>query len=699
MDKVNILTLPRTGSTYVGWLINYHLYGKGGKEWIEFFDNPNSLSDEADRDFYIQVINQLKQDKPSLIKTHQHHMRKATKVGLGHKVRSTLREYKNIVLLRKDFWQLTLSHALAQTTDEWKYYTTKQVTIDPEMFKATVVTKWDEVKSVLDNEFGFNIHTQLFYEDLTGNPLEDFALLNLGKPKFNTAPDCPYSKAPNKEERIKNISEIKEVYDEMIAHLEKRDNQSILDSTGNVRSDKRVMPKWKQDGSLDPDSPNKTFCMAPWTHTYLSPQGERRMCCASREEHSFQKQYIDATNDAEHGEVKSSKTDVDDFNPSSLEEHWNSPYMRNIRKKLMAGETLPQCQVCNEDVLSVSAYRKWFTGVLFQDKIEDAFRLTDNDGKTDMPVISFDYRYSNLCNFKCRMCGEQLSSSWEAEKRKHDLWTKENQPFMQKDVKSKMQTFQKDVAEPEFKKAISDGIVEEIYWVGGEPLMYDIHWWALDEMVKNGSAQKCHLRYNTNLSRTTFKNQNLYDYLPKFKDWLICASIDGTGDIVEFIRKGIVWEEWLDNFKAGLKLPGGQNKMVLDLTITGPGMFSIIDLVDLALELDVSIETKIMFAFHPDIVFSPFAWPRHILDRHIDRILDNIESRVTHKQMSVVNTLKEMKNRQTFQEKWPKEAEAKFRAGRKYQETLDRIRQEQFTISDIYKNDPELYEWWNRDIE
>ena len=27
----------------------------------------------------------------------------------------------------------------------------------------------------------------------------------------------------------------------------------------------------------------KHFCMAPWVHTYISPQSERRMCCASRE--------------------------------------------------------------------------------------------------------------------------------------------------------------------------------------------------------------------------------------------------------------------------------------------------------------------------------------------------------------------------------------------------------------------------------
>ena len=27
--------------------------------------------------------------------------------------------------------------------------------------------------------------------------------------------------------------------------------------------------------------PMKYFCAAPWTHTYVSPQGERRLCCAT----------------------------------------------------------------------------------------------------------------------------------------------------------------------------------------------------------------------------------------------------------------------------------------------------------------------------------------------------------------------------------------------------------------------------------
>jgi len=294
------------------------------------------------------------------------------------------------------------------------------------------------------------------------------------------------------------------------------------------------------------------------------------------------------------------------------------------------------------------------------------------------------------------MCGEQLSSSWESEKKKHNMWSVENQPFMQPTVKAKMKDFQINVAEKEFKDAISSGEIEEIYWVGGEPLMYDIHWWALEEMVTNGTAETCYLRYNSNLSQIVYRGKKLYDYLPKFKDWLMCASIDGVGAIGEFIRKGLVWDTWLDNFKQGLLIKGGQDRMLIDLTITGPGMFSLKELFDLSVELDVRMETKIMFAFHPDIVFSPFAWPRHILDRHIDDVLAYIEPRATHKQQTLVNTLIEMKTRPTFAEQWPDTATKEFFKGKGYQDRLDEIRDENITISEIYAVDTELFEWWNQ---
>lgn len=457
----------------------------------------------------------------------------------------------------------------------------------------------------------------------------------------------------------------------------------------------RVIPIWDH-GKPAKDNPNPYFCMAPWRHTYVSPQSERRMCCASREEHSFQKQYIDSTNDSAYGEVKESETSLDKYKPVSLKEHWNSEYMRDIRVKLMAGEQLPQCDVCNHNLLMEGSYKGWFTGTLFREQIQQAFDSTDDTGYTTMEPVSFDYRFSNLCNFKCRMCGEQLSSTWETEKKQHDLWTPKDQPFMVPEIKTAMQHFQENVVEPEFRDAVQRGIIEEMYWVGGEPLMYDIHWWTLEEMLQNGSAENCYMRYNSNLSRVQFGQKNLFDYLPRFKDWMMCASIDGTGEIVEYIRTGIKWNEWLANFKEGVSLPGGKEKMKLDLTITAPGMFALKDLFDLSLELDVEIITKITFAFHPDIMWTPMSWPRHILNRHIDELVAYMQPLAGRKQQSVIDTLLSMKNnRQTHEEAWPDTYKQAARNGMNWVKRLETIRKDKTTMASIYSADPELLVWWN----
>jgi hypothetical protein len=423
------------------------------------------------------------------------------------------------------------------------------------------------------------------------------------------------------------------------------------------------------------------------------------MCCASREEHQFQKQYIDASNDEKYGEVRESGT-IDDYKPVSLKEHWNSQYMMDIRKKLMAGEKIPQCDVCNDSILSSSTYRQWFTGFLFNDKIDQCFEETDEDGRTTMEPISFDYRYSNLCNFKCRMCGEQLSSSWETEKKKHNLWTPEQQPFMVPENKKVIEKFQKEVVEEEFWEYIKSGTVEELYWVGGEPLMYDIHWKSMDRLQADNNLHKVHLRYNSNLSRVRYKDYYLYDWLPQAKDWTMCASIDGTGPIGEFIRTGLKWDEWDRNFREGVALPGGHDKMIMDLTITGPGMFDLKNFLDYALELDVKIETKRMFAFHPDIVLSPMAWPRHILDEIVHDVLDYARPIVTDKQQTLIRELEGMLTAPTFQEQFPDTANEQFFNGRAYQQIIHNIRKDgengRLTLGDIYRQHPELWLWFSR---
>ena len=73
-----------------------------------------------------------------------------------------------------------------------------------------------------------------------------------------------------------------------------------------------------------------------------------------------------------------------------------------------------------------------------------------------------------------------------------------------------------------------------------------------------------------------------------------------------------------------------------------------------------------------------------------------MEPRATRKQETLINTLREMKNRPTFAEQWPDTHEQQFKNGKGYQDRLDQIRQEQYRLEDIYKFDTELYDWWKR---
>jgi hypothetical protein len=260
--------------------------------------------------------------------------------------------------------------------------------------------------------------------------------------------------------------------------------------------------------------------------------------------------------------------------------------------------------------------------------------------------------------------------------------------------------FQKEVVEGEFWDAICSGVVEELYWVGGEPLMYDIHWRAMDRLAEDDNLKKVHLRYNSNLSRVRFGKHYLYDWLPQAKDWTMCASIDATGPIGEFVRTGLVWDEWDRNFREGVALPGGHDKMIMDLTLTGPGLFGLRDFVNYALENDVKIETKNMFAFHPDVIFSFMSWPRHILDRIVNELIADLTPIITPKQQTVINQLNQILNTPTFQEQFPDTAEDQFMNGRQWQKTIADIRNDGYentlTIEEIYSADQELLDWYTR---
>ena len=418
--------------------------------------------------------------------------------------------------------------------------------------------------------------------------------------------------------------------------------------------------------------------MAPWVHTYLSPQTERRMCCASREPAQNFEQYIDT------------KSGTGKYIPITLEQHWNSEHMQSVRRRMLAGQTLPECEVCNDRLLNTDVYRDYFWH-LFKHKYDDVTAKTDLNGRTSMQPVSWDYRFSNLCNFKCRTCGDMLSSAWETEQRQHNMidWANKKNAWMRPDVKQQIITFQETQIEEEFSRAVEEHRIEEIYWVGGEPLMYEQHWRYMKRIINLQDGHRVYVRYNTNLSRIRYADTNLFsDILDHVRDWQICASIDGTGVIGEYIRTGLNYQNWLNNFRQGLTHARHPRQMRLDFTLTLPGMFEVDNMNQLAQELGVGMLAKVIFSFSPDIIMSPLALPRQLLDTWVDELAGRSAG-------AMRDVLLQLKNRPTFEEQWPDSYQAGLQRGKARVLKLESIRTQPVVMRDILAARPEVLQWWD----
>ena len=428
---------------------------------------------------------------------------------------------------------------------------------------------------------------------------------------------------------------------------------------------------------MDPIKP-PTLCLAPWVHTYLSPQTERRMCCASREPAQSFRQYIDTA------------AGTGDYQPLTLAEHWNSEHMRSVRRRMLAGETLPECDVCNSKLLNTDVYRSYFDH-LFGSKYTEVLESTDSTGATTMQPVSWDYRFSNLCNFKCRMCGDMLSSAWESEQRTHNMidWANPKNNWMIPEIKDEITAFQDSQIEEEFALAVEEHRVEEVYWVGGEPLMYEQHWRYMRRIIELGDGPKVYARYNTNLSRCNYGGYDLFnDILSHLRDYQICASLDGTGAIGEYIRTGLRYDQWLENFRRGLAVRNNPRQLRIDFTLTLPGLFEVKRIQELSQTLGVEVLAKVVFAFTPDIIMSPLALPRYILDRKVDELTAILPDG------ALKDVVLQLKNRPTFAEQWPTEYPAGMVRGKTRILQLENIRNDSYTLADILKEDKEIYDWY-----
>ena len=112
--------------------------------------------------------------------------------------------------------------------------------------------------------------------------------------------------------------------------------------------------------------------------------------------------------------------------------------------------------------------------------------------------------------------------------------------------------------------------------------------------------------------------------------------------------------------------------------------------------LNVSLLSKVIFAFSPDILLSPLALPRDILIPFIENIQKEIKPLITTRTQSLWDVLEHLKTRKTFAEQWQDTFKEEAIRGKKHLLKLESIRKDaNITMEKILSARPEVLEWWN----
>ena len=87
--------------------------------------------------------------------------------------------------------------------------------------------------------------------------------------------------------------------------------------------------------------------------------------------------------------------------------------------------------------------------------------------------------------------------------------------------------------------------------IGGEPTVIPEFYELLDYCYTNDTLQNKNITIVTNLTNT---NPKMIKWLSKMKSWTIWASIDGIGDVTEYIRYPSNYNKVIENIKFYKKL-------------------------------------------------------------------------------------------------------------------------------------------------
>jgi hypothetical protein len=225
---------------------------------------------------------------------------------------------------------------------------------------------------------------------------------------------------------------------------------------------------------------------------------------------------------------------------NTLEEIWNGEAYTQIRENMLAEKPCKECTRCYEQEAQGFFSMRNSHNKHFGHHVNKV----DQGVNPSFEIVYWDIRFSNLCNLKCRSCGDIFSSNWVQENKARGV-TSKDEPNVVYAGKFKMDIWEQ-------MQTHLDSI-EQVYFAGGEPLMMEEHWLILNALIEHKRFD-VKLVYNTNFSKIRYKQQNVLEMWKLFDSVSIGASLDAMGIRAENMRKGTDWSEVEQNRREMLEI-------------------------------------------------------------------------------------------------------------------------------------------------
>ncbi len=389
---------------------------------------------------------------------------------------------------------------------------------------------------------------------------------------------------------------------------------------------------------------SKTFCAMPFVSTMVNSDGKFKYCCI-------------AEGGSKNTDLQTDGKTLHVTN-STLLDAFNSDTVREVRKKMIAGEQVDACMKCDlQNKIGREGYRDMMTREwvwrIGADRMDALVKeAMEKDGVIESSPVYLDLRLGNLCNFRCRMCNPYSSSS--IAKEHFELWDK-NPEYKRVysseyggspiHLKNQETWFESDMLWSQVEDMIPT--LKKVYMTGGEPTLIENNYYFMEKCIEKGRKDIV-MFFNTNCSNLTEKFTNV---LSKFDRVDINASLDGFDTMNDYIRYPSHWHKISQNFE---KLASMSNiNLGVSPVVQIYNIFDLDKIIDYVADVNERFERKIFIDFlidtHPkylDIKILPTQIKEAAWNKLNDYILNNKEKVEGHEMTknstyAILNLLKE----------------------------------------------------------